>query len=74
MITSIFLLVLCPTADSEEIEKPKKDERETSRYNDVALPGLHNKWWQAWSPKSPGSFTRGDKKLGEPRLLDNRQY
>ena len=54
MITSIFLVVLCPMADSEETEKPKKDERETSKDNDVAQPGVHTKWRQAWSPKSPG--------------------
>lgn len=34
IITSLYLLVLCPTADSEETKKPR-DERETSRDNDV---------------------------------------
>lgn len=43
IITSLYLLVLCPTADSEETKKPKKDERETSRDNDVVLPGVHTK-------------------------------
>lgn len=38
IITSLCLVVLCPTADSEEIEKPKKDEKETNRDNGVALP------------------------------------
>lgn len=43
IITSIYPLVLCPTADSEETKKPKKDERETSRDDDVVLPGVHTK-------------------------------
>lgn len=75
IITSLCLVVLCPTADSEEIEKPKKDERETEI---TVLPCLECGAYQAVTSLvtkvARVSFARGDKKLREPRLLDNRQY
>lgn len=39
----LCLVVLCPVADSEEIEKPRKDERETNRDNGVAQPRVRTK-------------------------------
>lgn len=40
----ISSLVVYPKAASEEIWKPKKEEGETSRGNDVAMLGISTKW------------------------------